>query len=61
MLISLQHKSHKVLLDYAGNVTVYETRLTPMARITKPSLDIEIGERPKAQMLLEDLSILQLA
>lgn len=52
MLISLQHKSHKALLDYAGDA--HETRLTPMARIAKPSLDIEIDERPTAQMLLED-------
>ena len=53
MLISLQHKSHKALLDYHGG-DVPETRLTPMARIAKPSLDIDIEERPTAQILLED-------
>ena len=52
MLISLQHKSHKAPLDYAADVP--ESRLTTMARIAKPSLDIDITERPTAQMLLED-------
>ena len=52
MLISLQHKSHKASLDHTGDVP--ETRLTPMARIAKPSLDIDISERPTAQTLLED-------
>ena len=52
ILISLQHKSQQSPFSRVGDGL--ETRLTPLARIAKRSLEYDFCERPSAHELLED-------